>query len=102
MFRRDWPEVEHRAKHLWSIKNNPVAAAAFWAWIGSGAKIETSALALKQIGTPSLNALLIETQIFSAVGAIAEAEQAMLDLEQADPALAERLAMSLQQQEKIA
>ena len=59
-------------------------------------------LAMKQIDAPPANALLIAVQTYSAVGATAEAAQAMLALQQVDPALAERTRKHLEQQERTA
>lgn len=102
MFRRQWPDVERRAKHLWAITDHPSAAAAFWALDRQRGQDRNLAAALEEIKVPHLKALLIQVQTFRAVGATAEAEQAMLALEQADPGLAERTRQVLQQQEKTA
>ena len=102
MSRREWPEVERRAKHLWSIKNHPNAAAAFWALDWQQGRHRDLGAALDKTGVSRVEKLLLQVEAFSAVAATAEADQAMLALEQADPALAERTRKFLQRQEEIA
>jgi hypothetical protein len=102
MFRRQWPELERRAHHLWAITNNPSAVAAFWAVDRQRGQHRDLAAALKQSKVPPVNALLIQVQACVAVGASQEADQAMLALEQVDAVLAERTRKVLQQQERTA
>ena len=62
----------------------------FGHWIGERAGIGILAEALAKIGVSPAEALSLQVDAFSAVGAAAEAEQALLALEQIDPALADR------------
>ena len=64
MSRGDWPEVERRARHLWSIRNHPTAAAALWALDWRQGRRRDLGEDLEKIGVPHVESLSLQVEAF--------------------------------------
>jgi hypothetical protein len=91
MFAKNWEEAERRAKHLWSIEDNPMAATTLWALNRRRGKAEPLDGYLKNARTTPGQALYCQVLGHFILDELDLARRALDQLRGADAALADSL-----------
>ena len=89
--RKDWDDVERRAKHLWSIEDAPLTATALWALDRHRGKAEDIQKYLKNIKLNPAQVLFFQSLGLFIVGDLELARQSLDVLCQEDALLADSL-----------